>query len=460
VKSITDQIKDLENTRAAKAARMTDIAAKASEAGRSMDDAEAEEFDTLDGEIKRVDADLVRMRRIESLNVQRAVAVDGSTQKGAVSTKGADAPLVIAKRDHDEKFKGQNYTRMVIARALAHIKGVSPSRIAAARWGKSNPTLVEIIRANEVASAGSDSGEWGAELVAADGRYTGDFIEYLHAATVFDRLPLREVPANVTIKGQDGTATGYWVGQSKAIPATSADFSTVNLTPLKVAALAVISNELLEDSSPAAEALVRDALVKASAQRVDATFLSTTAASSGVSPAGLLNGLTAIGSAGSDINGVISDIKALHAGFISDKNNAELMYVTTPYLAMSLGLMQTDLQQSAFPGLTRAGGSLKGTQMITGDNVGSGDLILLSPSDIWRIGDTGVEVSVSRDATVEMNSVPVGAADVPTASSEDSVSMFQTESTAIKVVRRINFQKRRTGAVAYVGDADYGNSGT
>jgi hypothetical protein len=127
---------------------------------------------------------------------------------------------------------------------------------------------------------------------------------------------------------------------------------------------------------------------------------------------------------------------------------------------MSLGLMQTDLQQSAFPGLTRAGGSLKGTQMITGDNVGSGDLILLSPSDIWRIGDTGVEVSVSRDATVEMNSVPVGAADVPTASSEDSVSMFQTESTAIKVVRRINFQKRRTGAVAYVGDADYGNSGT
>jgi ABC-type dipeptide/oligopeptide/nickel transport system ATPase component len=35
-------------------------------------------------------------------------------------------------------------------------------------------------------------------------------------------------------------------------------------------------------------------------------------------------------------------------------------------------------------------------------------------------------------------------------------SMFDTESTAIKVVRRINFQKRRADAVQFIGDAGYG----
>ena len=69
----------------------------------------------------------------------------------------------------------------------------------------------------------------------------------LYAATVYDKLPLRRVPANVTIKGQDGANTGYWVGESKSIPASVADFSTVNLTPLKVGAITVSSNELLRD---------------------------------------------------------------------------------------------------------------------------------------------------------------------------------------------------------------------
>src|SRR5262249_19011521 len=145
----------------------------------------------------------------------------------------------------------------------------SPAAIAQHRWGKTNPTLVEIMKANEVAGGGTGNSDWGHELVSADNRYTGDFIEYLNSKTVFNQLPLREVPANVTIKGQDGNATGYWTGEHKAIKVSTVDFSAVSLTALKVAALATVSNELLRDSSPSAEALVRDALVEASSQIVD-----------------------------------------------------------------------------------------------------------------------------------------------------------------------------------------------
>lgn len=454
MKTVADQIKDLENTRAAKVARMEEVATKSMENGRSMDESEAEEFDTLDAEIKQIDADITRLRKLESFSAQKGVqAVTRSNDQPA-----SRGPTVIVKsQDAEEKFQGQNYTRMVIAKALAHANadGMPAWAIAEKRWGKSNPTLVAIMKA-AVAGGGSGSGEWGAELVQADGRYTGDFIEFLHAATVFDRLPLREVPANVTIKGQDGAATGYWVGQSKSIPASAQDFSAVSLTPLKVAALAVVSNELLRDSSPAAEMLVRDALVKASAQRVDSTFFSATAASAGVSPAGMLNGVSGLTSAGTDGDGLRADVKALRAIFIAAKNAGGLQFVMNPALADSMSLMVNALGQAEFPDVSAEGGSLLKTGVTTGDNIDANHLILLKPSDIWRIGDLGVEVSISREAMIEQDTAPTGATDSPTAASASMTSMFQAESTAIKVVRPINFAKRRSSAVQYVSDADYG----
>lgn len=456
--NIQEQIKRLTDLRAQKAVEMSGIQEKAAGEGRTKDTSEREAFVSLADEIKQIDEELADLRQIEALSATKAVAVAGGTPGEAAASRGAlatGAPSIHVKHDADEKFKGQNYTRTVIAKALARLDDVSAVAVAEARWGKSNPTLVNIMKA-AVAGGGSGTGEWGAELVQANNQYTGDFIEYLYSMTVYDKLALRQIPANVQIKGQDGAATGYWVGESKAIPASAADFNAVNLGPLKVAALAVVSNELLRDSSPAAEMLVRDALVQASSQRVDATFLSATAGVSGVSPAGILNGLTGIVSAGTDGAGLRADIKALYAAFIAAKNADGLQLVTTPSLGKAIQLMTNALGQSEFPGITANGGTLLGDPVATGHNVGAGQLILLKPSDIYRIGDYGVQVSISREAMIEQDSAPTGATDTPTAAGSNLTSMFQSESTAIKVVRPINFAKRRNSAVAFVTGADYG----
>lgn len=466
MKTIAEQIRDLEATRAAKAARMTEVVQKSMEEGRSTDAAEQEEFDTLDAEVKEIDGDLVRLKRLEALAVQKgrtvvAPAVDEDPAKAGSQQRGGPA-IIVSSKDKDETFKGQNFTRMVIARALAHMEGIggaSPADIAQKRWGKTNPTLVQVIKAG-VAGGGSDSGEWGAELVQADTRYTGDFIEYLYGKTLFDQLPLKAVPANVVIKGQDGASTGYWVGQSKAIPVTTADFSTVNLTPLKVGAIATLSKELVRDSSPAAEALVRDSLVQASAQKVDSTFFSATAASAGVSPAGILNGVAGHNSHGTTIDGVIADLRQLYAIFQSFKNASGLVIVTDPSTAKALSLMQNALGQFAFPGVTQNGGALLGDTVYTGDNVTAGHFILMKPSDIYRIGDSGVSVSVTDVATIEQDSAPQGAGDVPTAASATLMSMWQTEMIGIKVVRSVNFAKRRSHAVQYIDNTSYGAADT
>ena len=451
MKTLQEQLAELQADKATKVARMGEIAKSVETDGRKTFTAEERaEFDGLRGELEQLD-DEIRIKEAQLVNSAAALPVSGKSY-----LESRQAPAVI-KKDKDPDFAGQMFTRMVIAKAIANMDGSNPVAVAERRFGKTNPRLVEWIKA-DVAGGATISGEWGTELQRLDGLFTGDFISYLYGQTLFDRLPLRTIPANVTVKGQDGASTGYWVGEGKAINVTTADFSTTNLRPLKVAALAVISNELIRDSSPSAEMLVRDSLVEASTQKVDSTFFSTAAASSNVSPAGILNGLTAGTSSGTTAANLRTDIQSLYAAFLSAKNASGLVFCMTPTLAKQISLMMTDLGVPEFAGMSGANPTLHGDPVYAGDNVGAGDLILMKPSEIYKIGDGGVQVSVSREATIEMADNPGNESLGPTSFSGKVVSMFQTENTAIKVVRSINWAKRRTHAVRYIGDADYGST--
>jgi hypothetical protein len=459
MKTLADQIKDLENTRAAKAARMEEVMQKSLDEGRSMEDSEAEEFDNLEAEIKQIDEDHLRCTKLLKMQGQKATPVTESPrnnlEKATHTNKG---PMIItAPKERDDEFEGQSFTRKAIAKIIAKQEGCMPWQVAEQRWGKSNPKLVEVMKAAVPGHAGG-SGEPGSELAASDSRYVGDFVTFLYSQTVYNQLPLREVPANVRIKGQDGAATGYWVGESKSIPFSRADFSDIELKYKKVAALTSVSNELLRESSPSAEMLIRDALVQAAAQRVDTTFISNANGVAGVSPAGILNNISATTSAGSDTEGLLNDIKELRQRFITAKNSGGLWWVMNPGLASSIGLLRNALGQKDFTEINENGGRLEGNPVVVGHNVNANYLVLLKPSDIWRIGMGGVEVTMSEHATIEQDNAPQGAQDTPVALSANPVSMFQTESTAIKVVMSIDFARRRESAVAWISDADYGGA--
>lgn len=450
-------LQELREERATKAARLQELVALFKTDGHESTDDEGAEFDGLNAEVKALDTE-IRIKQFEATNAAAGTPVQGkSFAEGAANRGGLS---FMRKADPDDKFKGQAFTRYLIAKAAAYIQMregnfMTPAEVAQHRWGKSHPNLVATIKAG-VPGGGTGSGEWGAELAQSDTRFAGDFIEFLYSMTVFDKLPLRSVPSRVHIKGQDGAGTGYWVGESKAITPSAADFSDVELTPLKVGAIAVCSKELVADSSPSAELWIRDSIVQASSQRVDTTFLGTGAASAGVSPAGILNGLSAAAPSGTDAAAIRADLMTLYTGFLSAKNASGLVQVMTPSMAKAISLLVNALGQIEFPGLNATGGTLLGDPVYTGDNLTSGNWILLKPSDIWKIGDTGVEVSMSDSATIEQDTAPQGASDTPVAASATLMSLWQTESVGFKVVRRINYAKRRTSAVAYLSDAEYG----
>ena len=450
-------LRELKEAREQKAARMKELLELRESEKRALTDEEGAEFDGLQVEVRGLD-DEIRVAQFHAINSAGATPVEGKSTDGASASRGGVA--FVRKNDPDEDFKGQAYTRMVIAQALAFMgmksgSYVSPEVHAERRWGKKHPNMVRWIKA-AVAGGGTGSGEWGAELAGADRVFTGDFVEFLYSRTVFDRLPLRPVPARVHIRGQDGAMTGYWVGESKAIPVGKPDFSDVELSPLKVAAIAVCSKELVTDSQPSAEMFIRDSLVQASSQRVDTTFLGQAAASAGVSPAGIGNGLTAIVPSGTDADAVRNDLMALYLPFLAAKTASGLVQVMTPSMAKALQLLRNSLGQREFPDIRADGGTLEGDPVFTGDNVAGGDWYLLKPSDIWKIDDRGVQVSMSDQATIEQNDAPQGAGDTPTAASATLMSLWQTEQVGFKIVRPINYQKRRTSAAALLQNAEYG----
>lgn len=443
----------LQDARRTKAARMAELDVMKANEQRGFSTEERAEFNALNAEILDLDDDIMVTERHVS-NIAAARPIDQQRS-------GASAHIRRFK-DVEPKFKGEEGLKRVMCQlhsALDLKTGQamrSPAQVAEIRYGKSNPSLVAIMKANEVPGAGSGSGEALAELVAVDNRYTGDFIDFLYGATVFDRLPLREVPQNVAIKGMDGAYTGYFVGESKPIPMSQGSASSTSTAPLKVAALTVLSNELIRDSSPSALGMAGDGLRNAIAQVVDTKFFSVDAASAGVSPAGILNGVSIGVSNGADSESIRTDVKALFAPFITAKNVQGFVWVMTPTTALALALMQNALGQMAFPGVTPQGGTFLGYPVYIGDNIGTGDVILLQPREIWKIGDMGVTVSISNETMIEQSSAPTGATDTPVAASQAFTSMFQEESTAIKVVRPINWGKRRASAVAYIGDAAWG----
>lgn len=431
------------------------IAAITTEQGiRARTEAEQTAYDALVTELDQVEQEISNVQAAQRAQAQQAQNIPQRRQAPV-------APAVIRAQDPEPKFKGQAFVRRAIAILAAQLPNApSAAHIAQQRWGKTHPLMTKWIQATVGGGGleldGTDSA-WGAELVQYDNRATADFIEYLHERTIYDRIGFREVPTDVLVKGIEGVATGYWVGQGQGIPVSAMDFLDVQLSTLKVAGLVVASEEWFRRSDPSGELIVRDALVQALRQVKDGTAWSAAEAVPAKSPAGLLHGVVPLSSAGTGILGARADIFRLVKAFVDEKNEEGLAWVMNPSLALQLASLRTEFDVRVFPNISATGGTLEDYPVFTGHNVNAQHLILCKPSDIYRIGEGAIEVSLSREATIEMSNTPAGEIITPTsmALAQVPVSMFQTHSLAIKAVQACNFKKRRAGAVKYVNNAAY-----
>lgn len=77
-----------------------------------------------------------------------------------------------------------------------------------------------------------------------------------------------------------------WVGEGDEITPANMTFAEIDVVPAKLAGLSIITNELADDSSPAAAAAVGEGLARDIARKLDAAFFGSKGVST-VQPAGL-----------------------------------------------------------------------------------------------------------------------------------------------------------------------------
>jgi len=462
MKTIPEQIAALEAKRAANAARMSEIMQKGTDEGRSTEPAEAEEFDTLEAEVKTIDADLVRLKRLEAIAVAKAspvVAAVGADPEAASKARGGSVITVKANLE-----PGQKMGRY--AMALLRAKGNLSDALAATQnnkaWMDTSPELAQVLKA-AVAAGDTTTAGWAAELVYLN-NLASEFIEFLRPQTILGRINnLTRVPFNVRIAGQNAGSSAFWVGQGQPVPVSKLGTFAITLGIAKAAGLVAIDDELVRSSSPSAELMVRNDLGKAIAQFMDTQFLDPDiAAVANVSPASILNAVAATPATGATQAALRTDIATLFNLFINaNLDPSQAVFVMTPTQALAIQMMINALGQPTFPGITVNGGTLFGVPVITSMSaklVGSptigGVIALINAPEILLADDGQVTIEASTEASIQMLDNPTNASAGATAPTT-LVSMFQTNSMAIKAVRYVNWAKRRATAAAYIPNANY-----
>jgi len=500
---IADQISAFEARRNDANAKMIEMMSKRSEAGETLDDEESDLYEQLEIEVKKLDAHIARLRKLDEQNRAAAVQVSGNNMAEASRSREVvtrdvqmsfDAPLpaisgevlppqrqpahqggIPYSGDGVIRLKptvppGTAFVRFCIAMAVGKGNRWEAWQYAKRRtdWHSSTPEIMHLfdelpnyaMRAAVPAGTTYDSA-WAGPLVIAQ-NIASEFAEFLRPLTIIGRIPgLRRVPFNISLPRATAGTTAGWVGEAAPKPITSMAFDTITLRWAKAAAISVLTEELVRFSNPAAEDVVRTDLARGLTQFVDRQFVDpSVAAVSNVSPASITNGITPITPSGVNMAALRADVKLLFQGILSqNQSTASGVWIMTQQQAVALSLAQNSLGQIIYPGINAQGGVFQGYPVVTSENIPATGgspadgypLIFLIADEILLADDGQVTVDASREASLNMDSAP----DSPPTAATNMISLWQLNQLGLKVERYITWARRRATAVAWIQNAKY-----
>ena len=455
-----EQIKSFKEALEQKSARQTELLESAE--GRTLDAAESEEFDTLSDEIGATEVHIKRLETMEKSAIANAKPV---TDVSGMQDRAKSYSAAIVKSVKNDE-PGIGFAKFALAMYAG--KGDVSSAKAFAENQFPTDTRLQTIMKAAVAAGTTTNPTWAGNLVELN-TLSSEFLDFLRPRTVVGQFgvggvpALRRIPFNVRIPGKSAAGSAAWVSEGFAKPVTSSGYDARELKWAKIAAISVITEELARFSDPSIQTLVRDDLAEAVIERMDIDFINPAKAAgtgASVSPASITNGVTPIQSSGVDADAIRADIAALWAQ--ADSTNlpaSSAVYITDAKTARQLSLLRNPLGSVEFPGVTMTGGNLDGIPLVISNYVPSdsgGSLFILAfASEIYLADDGVVTIDISREASILMDSTPNMNSGTPTGSAQ-LVSMFQTNSMAIRAERYVNWAKRRPQAVSYLENVNWG----
>lgn len=438
------------------------VQAKAAELDTS-DDVETTTLaiDELNGRIEATQKSLDALRKVEtSLATQAQTIVRDTNEDAPASDRRpwAAPAKKIAPFDY--------FLRGAVVSAVAKATQRTPIEVLKDRYGEDRTTkaVLDIVCRAASAPALTTTTGWAAELVQTAFL---DMIESLLPASVYPGLANRggrftfgrngvvSIPARSTAT----TVAGSFVGQGAPIPVRQGAFTATTLTPKKMAVITAFSREMAEHSTPAIEAVLRQAIIEDTSVSIDSVLLDATAASA-IRPAGLRNGVSgATATTGGGLAALVADVKAL-AGALITSTNGHLrspVWIMNPVQVLSIQFMTNANGEFIFQNEV-AQGNFRGYPLLQSTTVPAGTVLLVDAADFFSATGDVPNFTASDQATLHMDDttpLAISATGAPNTVAAPVRSLFQTDSIALRMTMDLNWALRRTGVVAFTSSVTW-----
>lgn len=456
MKTLKEHLQALLDTRESKREEMKKLTEKTIEENRTMDGAEAEQFEKLRGEIKKLDDEITRLKEVQEMDAKTAAPVEAETKAAPQSTVPYSGS--IAAQPKEKLEPGIGFARAARCLALGFLEHRNPAEIAAERYGQ-NSSIAKTathLTTKAVDPARTYNQTWAGALVR-DANVQA-FLEYLRPRTLVGQfgqngIPgMRRVPFRSEIIVQTRAPYAWWTAEGAQKNVTDAGFSKTRLEAHKIASITVATMEMVRDSDPSIDELLRDELARAVIEQMDSTFLDPAANATSFRPASLLNGITATDAGGGvDADSVRSDVGLIMNKFIANRNQlGGAVFIMGSKLAYALAMMFT-LGNREFPNVEISGGKLAGIPVIVSDYVPDGIVALVyAPGILYADGE--VELAMSTEASLKMVNV----------SSEQAefTSLWQNNLVAFRAEKRVTWMRGRNTFVEYLTGVKWGDPAT
>lgn len=471
-----------------------------------LSDEEQNEIETLAAEQEAVIKSINTLKSMEATLAAKALPVK----------QQASAPAKAAKKEKG----GSLLIKTITAHLIAHMTQQRPGDVLDAMYSNDDRVkAVAKVYANTrrfqkaaVDAADTTTAGWAAELVQDDLR---GFLEDLRAVSVYAQLlaapgatSLDFGGANsVTIPSRDkssqstGTATGLaaaanlgsqiggsWVGEGGVIPVKALALTSQTLNRYKLAVISAMTNEILEQSTPNIEGIVRSAILEDTALAVDGALLDGVAAVAGVRPASPFTGANSQASAGTTAADIITDLKFLlgelaainGANPVLIMNSNRLLGLSTVTTAAGGFMFRDDINSGRLLGVPVISSTTVNPSTVgiidAGSFVGANDAPAFAVSDQATLtmanadgtaptqagdatdhtgGALGTAEQVPADGGIIVAGDTTGAPTGTAVAGYMAQSMFQQYQTAIRMVMPSSWGMIRTGAAAYLTGVDW-----
>ncbi len=257
-------MKDLLETRTRLVADMRAIADKPEGEGGDLSEAQGQRFDALKTELEAVEKKIERQAFIDDAERRMAGQPVTGTGDGRLDAALGEFSLVraiagAANLDVDDGRERE------LSRELVRRSGRTAQGFLVPLSVFHEPVEQRVI------TTAAPAGGPGSNIIATD-HLGGQFIDRLRAALRVRQLGARVLSGlsgNVDIPRLKTSATAGWVAENSALTPSDAEFDKVAMTPKHAGAIAEFSRNMLMQSSPDIEQLIRRDFAAILAEAVD-----------------------------------------------------------------------------------------------------------------------------------------------------------------------------------------------